>query len=53
MRKIYDKNEIAAYIAQSKYQAVLDTLNVNFYLINIRKANCYPRLFRKIFFFKL
>ncbi len=33
MRKIYDKNEIATYIAQSKYQAVLDTLNVNFYLI--------------------
>ena len=53
MRKIYDKNEIATYIAQSKYQAVLDTLNVNFYLIKYKKGELLSSPFQKDFLFQI
>ena len=33
MERIYDKQKIAACIAGSKYHIVLDTLDVDFYLI--------------------
>ena len=38
MQRIYDKKEIAARIAGSKYRAVFDTLDAAFYLINYEKG---------------
>ena len=33
MEKIYDQKKVAACIAKSKYHAVLDTMDLDFYLI--------------------
>ena len=38
MQRIYDKKEIAARIAGSKYRAVFDTLDAAFYMINYEKG---------------
>lgn len=44
MERIYDKQKIAACIAGSKYHIVLDTLDVDFYLISYEKGElvCSP-----------
>lgn len=44
MERIYDKKKIAACIAGSKYHAVLDSLDVDFYLIKYEKGElvCSP-----------
>lgn len=44
MERIYDKNKIADCIAQSKYHAVLDSLEIDFYLIQYEKGElvCSP-----------
>lgn len=38
MEKIYDKNILASCIAKSKYHAVLDSLDIDFYLIIYEKG---------------
>lgn len=44
MERIYDKKKIADCIAQSKYHAVLDSLEIDFYLIQYEKGElvCSP-----------
>ncbi len=37
MERIYNKKEITACIANSKYQVVLNSLDVDFYLIKYNK----------------
>ena len=38
MERIYDKNNIAASVAKSKYHGVLDSLNLDLYLIKYEKG---------------
>ncbi len=38
MERIYDKEKIAACIANSKYHTVLESLDIDFYLINYEKG---------------
>lgn len=38
MERIYDKKKIASCIAKSKYHTVLDTLDIEFYLIKYEKG---------------
>ena len=44
MERVFDKEQIAACIAKSKYHAVLDSLNIDFYLIKYEKGEfvCSP-----------
>ena len=45
MERIYDQKKIAAYIAKSKYHAVLDSLDIDFYLIKYEKGVCHENVF--------
>lgn len=38
MEKIYDKKTIKAYITASEYSDVLDSLDIDFYLIKYEKG---------------
>ncbi len=53
MRKIYDKNEIAAYIEKSKYHAVLDTLDIDFFLIKYEKGELVNSPFQNELLFQI
>lgn len=53
MERIYDKKRIAAYIAKSKYHAVLDSLDVEFYLIKYEKGEFVSSPFQKECLFQI
>ena len=47
MERIFDKKKVAACIAKSKYHSILDTMDIDFYLINYEKigrASCRERV---------
>lgn len=53
MERIYDKKRIAACIAKSKYHAVLDSLDVEFYLIKYEKGEFVSSPFQKECLFQI
>ena len=38
MKRIFDEKKVAACIAKSKYHSVLDTMDIDFYLIEYEKS---------------
>lgn len=53
MERIYDKKEVAACIAKSKYHAVLDSLNVDFYLMRYEKGELVSSPFQNELLFQI
>ena len=53
MGRIYDKKEVAACIAKSKYHAVLDSLNVDFYLMRYEKGELVSSPFQNELLFQI
>ncbi len=53
MERIYDKKEVAAYIAKSKYYTVLDSLNVDFYLMRYEKGELVSSPFQNELLFQI
>lgn len=53
MKRIYDKKKIAACIAKSKYHAVLDSLNIDFYLTKYEKGELVSSPFQDDFLFQV
>ena len=53
MERIYDKKKIAVYIAKSKYHTVLDSLNIDFYLIKYEKGEFVSSPFRNESLFQI
>lgn len=53
MERIYDKKKIAGCISKSKYQAVLDSLDIDFYLIKYEKGEFVSSPFQKEFLFQI
>ena len=53
MERIYDKRETAACIAKSKYHAVLDSLNIDFYLTKYEKGELVSSPFQNEFLFQI
>lgn len=53
MERIYDKKEIADYIAKSKYHAALDTLDIDFYLIKYEKGELVSSPFQNELLFQI
>lgn len=53
MERIYDKKKIAVYIAKSKYHAVLDSLDIDFYLIRYEKGELVSSPFQNELLFQI
>lgn len=53
MERIYDKKEIADYIAKSKYHAALDALDIDFYLIKYEKGELVSSPFQNELLFQI
>lgn len=53
MKRIYDKKKIEACIADSKYHAVLDSLDVDFYLIEYEKGELVSSPFQNETLFQI
>ena len=53
MERIYDKKEIADCIASSKYHTVLDSLDVDFYLIKYQKGELVSSPFQNEILFQI
>lgn len=53
MEKIYDKKKIEACIAKSKYHAVLDSLDLDFYLIKYEKGELVISPFQNELLFQI
>ncbi len=53
MEKIYDQKKVAACIAKSKYHAVLDTMDLDFYLIKYEKGEFVSSPFQNTFLFQI
>lgn len=53
MERIYDKKKIAVYIAKSKYHTVLDSLNIDFYLIKYEKGELVSSPFQNELLFQI
>ena len=53
MERIYDKKQIASYIAKSKYQAVLESLDIDFYLIKYEKGELVSSPFQNELLFQI
>lgn len=53
MERIYDKKEIAGYIAKSKYHAALDALDIDFYLIKYEKGELVSSPFQNELLFQI
>lgn len=53
MQRIFDKKKIAACIANSKYHSVLESLNVDFYLIKYEKGELVSSPFHKEILFQI
>lgn len=53
MKRIYDKKKIAGCIAGSKYHEVLDSLDIDFYLIKYEKGELVSSPFQKELLFQI
>ncbi len=53
MEKIYDQKKVAACIAKSKYHAVLDTMDLDFYLIKYEKGEFVSSPFQNTLLFQI
>ena len=53
MKKIYDQKKVAACIAKSKYHAVLDTMDLDFYLIKYEKGEFVSSPFQNTLLFQI
>ena len=53
MERIYDKKKIRDYIAKSKYHAVLDALDIDFYLIKYEKGELVSSPFQNELLFQI
>lgn len=53
MERIYDKTKTAVYIAKSKYHAVLDSLDIDFYLIRYEKGELVSSPFQNELLFQI
>ena len=53
MERIYDKKKIINCIAKSKYHAVLDSLNIDFYLTKYEKGELVSSPFQNEFLFQI
>ncbi|MEY8338145.1 hypothetical protein AALB16_08970 [Lachnospiraceae bacterium 62-35] len=53
MERIYDKKKIASCIAKSKYHGVLDSLDIDFYLIKYEKGELVCSPFQNEFLFQI
>ncbi len=53
MERIYDKKKTASCIAKSRYHDVLNTLNVNFYLIKYQKGELVSSPFQNELLFQI
>ncbi len=53
MQRIYDKKEIENYIAKSKYHVVLDSLDIDFYLIRYEKGELVSSPFENELLFQI
>lgn len=53
MERIFDKEKIAAYIAKSKYHVVLDSLDIDFYLIKYKKGELVSSPFENELLFQI
>ena len=53
MERIYDKKKIAVYITKSKYHTVLDSLNIDFYLIKYEKGELVSSPFQNELLFQI
>lgn len=53
MKRIYDKKKIEACIADSKYHAILDSLDVDFYLIEYEKGELVSSPFQNETLFQI
>lgn len=53
MERIYDKEKIAVCIAKSKYHDVLDSLEIDFYLIKYEKGELVSSPFQNEFLFQI
>lgn len=53
MERIYNKKKIAIYIAKSKYHAVLDSLDIDFYLIKYEKGELVSSPFQNELLFQI
>ncbi len=53
MERIYDKKEIADCIARSKYRSVLDSLDLDYYLINYEKGEFVSSPFQSELLFQI
>ena len=53
MERIYDKKNVDACIAKSKYQAVLDSLDIDFYLIKYEKGELVSSPFQNEALFQI
>ncbi len=53
MERIYDRKKIAACIGKSKYSAVLETLDVDFYLIKYKKGELVSSPFQNELLFQI
>lgn len=53
MERIYDKKRITACIAKSKYHTVLDSLDIDFYLIKYEKGEFVSSPFQNEYLFQI
>ena len=53
MKRIYDKEKIAVCLGKSKYHAVFDSLDIDFYLVKYEKGELVSSPFQKESFFQI
>lgn len=53
MKRIFDEKKVAACIAKSKYHSVLDTMDIDFYLIEYEKSEFVSSPFRSELLFQI
>ncbi len=53
MKRIYDKEKITEYLAKSKYHSVLDSLDLDFYLITYEKGEFVSSPFENELLFQI
>lgn len=50
MKRIYDKEKIAVCLGKSKYHAVFDSLDIDFYLVKYEKGELVSSPFKRNLF---
>lgn len=53
MERVFDKDKIAIYIAKSKYHAILDALDIDYYLITYEKGELVSSPFQNELLFQI